>query len=778
MPGPSRQPAPRTGAKSRHKASAGPSHQPLPGHADYLIIGGGVAAASAAETLRAEGDGGSIVILSAESVRPYNRPPLSKTPLMTEAEQQKLFVHDRDFYRQQDIRLCLDTPVARLLPDDRQVLTTDGATIGYDKLLIATGATPRQLDIPGSQLKGVHSLRTLDDARHLHDALKQARRAVVLGGSFLGMEITMSLIAAGLDVTVIEHGPTLLYRLAAPPISAMFADFATSRGASLLLNDHAVKLHGQGSVTAVETRNGRRIDCDLVIVSIGVRPVTDFLADSGIALHNGYVAVDEQLRSNHADVFAAGDVTEFHDPVFARRRHIEHWDNAVKQGRLAARNMLGQRRRFDEVSVFFCEIGEFGFNVVGDTDIADEWITRGDAGRQSFAQFYLKDNIPRAVFSFGRPVDETRDAEAMIRYRINVGEAKDQLADEGFSLDQLPLQTALILQGGGALGAYECGVVRAMEQAAIYPDIVAGVSIGAFNGAIIASHPRDATGALEAFWRELSVTVPKLPFTWAMQSTAAMQILSLGVPGFFRPRWLSHPGQLLSDPTGWTSYYDTSPMRELIARYVDFPGLKTSPVRLLVSAVNVTTARLEIFDSYVDDLTPAHILASGSLPPGFPWTTIDGQAYWDGGIISNSPLDLVAERCGPDGKRLFIIDLFASHRNLPANMMEVMARRDEILYAERIRNDLRYRETIESYRALVERALGHMPDEAAARLRRHPQFIQLMGRRIPSTITRLVRKPMENEPPSRDYDFSDAAVEANMREGYETARRLLAGESD
>lgn len=209
--------------------------------------------------------------------------------------------------------------------------------------------------------------------------------------------------------------------------------------------------------------------------------------------------------------------------------------------------------------------------------------------------------------------------------------------------------------------AFECGVVKALEEEQIFPGIVAGVSIGAFNGAIIAGNPRNATQALEAFWGELAIVTPKIPlpppFMWGEKAALAMAIVAFGVPKFFKPRWMP-PYNLTNSLANWTSFYDAAPVKALMAQYVDFTALKTSPVRLLISAVNVTTAELEVFDSYVDDLTPDHIVASGSLPPGLPWTVIDGKPYWDGGIVSNSPFDLLIDRCGRDGKRVFIVDLF------------------------------------------------------------------------------------------------------------------------
>jgi NTE family protein len=588
------------------------------------------------------------------------------------------------------------------------------------------------------------------------------------------MEIAFSLLNLGLDVTIIEQRPSLLTHLEAPDLSAYFQHYAEKRGISVVLNDTATAVHGQGRVQEVVTNAGRRVPCDLLVISIGVGPASDFLSGSGITLDNGWVVVDSLLRTNAPSVFAAGDVTVFYDPVFSRLRHIEHWDNAVKQGRLAARNMLGRRLPYDEVSYFYCEFGDVGFDVLGATEEGEERIARGSMDARSCALFYLKGDVLRALFSLGRPVDETRVAEGLIRFRVNLHAVKDRLREPTFPLDRIPAQTALILQGGGALGAFECGVIKALEEEQIFPDIVAGVSIGAFNGAIVASNPRHATQALEAFWDELSIVTPKLASFWDTSEVIAFNALACGVPKFFRPRWTSPLGMAQS-PALWTSYYNTAPMRELIARYVDFSKLKSSPVRLLISAVNVETAELEIFDSFVDDLTPDHVLASGSLPPSFPWTVIDGKAYWDGGIVSNSPLDLLVDRCGPDGKRVFIVDLFGGRKPLPSNMIEVMTRRDEIVYAERVRSDLRYRETVEAYRKLIQEILVLLEPKEIAKVKRQPRYIQLMGDGARTTITRFVRTGKARECAFRDYDFSDRAIAASKSEGYLIAKKTISG---
>jgi NTE family protein len=429
--------------------------------------------------------------------------------------------------------------------------------------------------------------------------------------------------------------------------------------------------------------------------------------------------------------------------------------------------------RYDEVSYFYSDIDDISFSVLGAPEECDERIARGSIEAKSLALFYLKNDVPRALFSLGRPAEETRTVEGLVRYRVNLREVKDRLPDPEFALDRIPGQTVIILQGGGAMGAFECGVVKALEEEQIFPDIVAGMSIGALNGAIVASNPRRATGALEAFWSDLAVRIPFLPPGEASRAVAAMQILAFGVPNFFRPRWLSSFSSDAALPMYWTSYVDAAPMKELISTYVDFPALKSSPVRLMVGAVNVATAELEIFDSYVDDLTPDHILASCSLPPALPWTEIDGKAYWDGGIISNSPLDMVVDRCGPDGKRVFIVDLYSGRRALPANMLEVMARRDELVYAERIRSDLRFREMVGAYRGLIDWILAQVEPSAQTRIKQRPVYIELMGDGAPMDITRFVRAGSTGETSLRDYDFSKDAILANRADGYALVKKTL-----
>jgi predicted acylesterase/phospholipase RssA len=400
---------------------------------------------------------------------------------------------------------------------------------------------------------------------------------------------------------------------------------------------------------------------------------------------------------------------------------------------------------------------------------------RGSIEDKSFSVLYLADNSLRGAFLLEQSFVESKAAGGLIVNRCNLGPAKAKLADSGFPLSRAALQTVLILQGGGALGAFECGVVKALEQRSIHPDLIAGVSIGAINAAIIAANPRRASGALEAFWRELRLDTQDLPSEDLRRTLSSLQSLMFGSPRFFRPRWFQpilSPAEL---PTHWKSFYELSPLKATLSKYVAFDKLKDSPVRLVLTAVDVETGQLAIFDSYVDEITPDHILASGSLPPGFPWTTINGEHYWDGGLVSNSPLDQVVEVGGLTGKDVYIVNLWLDKRALPQSIPEVLARRDEILFAEKFRRSVRSWEYIDGYRQLVEEVMARLEPNVAEQIRRRPRYIETVGEACPLSITRIIREAVEGEPVSRDYEFSRKSIDQHIAQGYEVTIKILQG---
>ncbi len=744
---------------------------------DYVLVGGGIASVSAAHALRREDPAASIAILCGEQVLPYQRQPLTKEFLAGSLDPMAIAIHPVGFYDMRRIDLLLGAKVASVDPVAHVVGLDGGASVQYGKLLIATGASPRVLQVSGATLAGIHCLHDVGDAVSLRADAERQRRLLVIGGGFTGIEVAATLRERGLAVTLIERCERLLPQLHSARLSDHFGVLCASRGIDVRTGATVERFEGRESVEVAVLADGRVIACDLVIVAIGVEPNCGFLAGSGIATADG-VLVDECLRSSDPDIHAAGDVAQFHDPVFGAQRRVEHWDNAVRQGRLAGRNMCGARLPYRDVSIFYGSVFDVPYNFLGDASDATDVVEQGNFPQRPYSLLYLRHHVPRAMFSIGVPADEMTAAEEAIRHRHNLDAYLAGAAHTGLRLRELPAQTVLILQGGGALGAFESGAIAALEAQGIRPDIVSAVSIGAFNGAIAASHPGHAAEALDAFWRELSIGIPASIRSPAYMEHAMLtwHIALFGVPNFLRPHWWLDGISPHGGAPWWTSCYDTQPMLALLRRHVDFDVLATSPTRLLLGAVDVESGERRIFDSYVDRLTPEHLLASGSLPPAMPWTRIDGRAYWDGGIISNSPLDLVIERCGRITGRVFVVDLFSGSRPLPSNLLEVMLRRDEIVYADRVRNDLRFEESANDFRDLVERITSRLNPAAAASVRQLPEYIRLMGNRAPVQIFRIAldSNTAVREPFARDFDFSATSISSLRELGHAAALAVLA----
>ncbi|MGH8468512.1 MAG: FAD-dependent oxidoreductase [Gammaproteobacteria bacterium] len=747
---------------------------------DFLLIGGGLASATAAKTLREQGANGSVAIIAAEPLLPYHRPPLTKSFLLGKQTRESLPVLKDGYFRDQDVQILLATRALSIEPEHRCVRTDRAGDLKYRKLLIATGCRPHRIEAPGAELPGVFYLRTLADAEDLKQAMAGARRTAVIGSSFIAMELAASFAEQGMETTLIAREDRLYTRLNSPEVSTFFADYYRARGVAILFNETVKAFTGRGRVQRLITSSGKKIVCDLVAVGIGVAPDLGFIAGSGIKLERG-VLVNQYLETSHSGIYAAGDVARFFDPIFRRYRRVEHWDNAAKQGRLAALNMLGRREGYRAVSYFYSSVFDLSFNFLGDTAEVKTRVLRGSPRDLSFGVLYLErvsgqaseEVRLRAMFFLKRPTEEAQAAESLILNHTNLTDVAERLADTAFPLAKVSVQTVLILQGGGALGAFECGVVRALEQRGIHPDLVAGISIGAFNAAVIAGNPKNATAALEAFWEEMSLDTPMAPDETLRRQLSSWQSLVLGSPKFFRPRWflpILYPEEW---PIHWTSFYDPTPVKALLERYIDFKRLKESPVRLMVGAVNVETAELDTFDSYNQEITPDHILASGSLPPGFPWTTIGDKHYWDGGIVSNTPLDQVIERLGCAGKKVYIVNLYPRKKALPRSLVEVIDRREEIGYSEKIRRDIHFRQLLDRYRQLVEEIMGRVDQQLVDEIKHNPLYLQTMGDAPPLAITRIVHEGEEGGPPSKDNDFSRATIAAHQRAGYRVAVEAL-----
>jgi NTE family protein len=425
---------------------------------DFLLVGGGLASATAAETLRAAGAQGSIAILCAEKTLPYYRPPLSKEFLLKGPDQSKILIHDPSFYRDRGIEIHLGSSVRQVDVDGRRIETGDGDRFRFGKLLIATGATAHRLKVPGANLGGIHYLRTVNDALSLYQAIARAERAIVIGASFLGMEIAASLVTRGVATTLIAKKDLVYEKLCSPEVSDFFVEYFRARGVDFIFGEEVKEFWGTTKIEGIVTSSGKRLPCDIVAIGIGVRPEVHFLADSGINVDGG-VLVDQYLETNQSGIYAAGDVANFYNPIARARYRAEHWDNAVKQGRLAAWNMLGERQSWRTVSYIFSDVFDVTFNVVGSTEEADERVVRGSVNDKSFSVLYLNNERLRGAFLLDQSLVEAKAAGALIANRSDVSATKAKLSDTGFPLNQAALQTVLVLQGGGALGAFECGVV-------------------------------------------------------------------------------------------------------------------------------------------------------------------------------------------------------------------------------------------------------------------------------------------------------------------------------
>ena len=356
---------------------------------ELVIAGGGLTAARAIKSYRETGGGGRVALLAQERHLPYHRPALSKRYLRGETGPP--FAEDEAFYRDHDVELLLGTPATSVDPVARLVTSAHGP-LHYDKLLVATGATPRRLPVPGAELDGVYSLRTLDDSDRIRDAARAAARAVVVGGGFIGMEVAASLRQLGVEhVTLIHLGPGLFDQLRSPALSEQLLSLYRDNGVDVLLEHEVARFGGDGRVEWVECTNGHCVAADVAVVGVGVVPNVDFLAGSGIAVDDG-VVVDERFASNVPGVFAAGDAANFFDPLFGRRRRIEHWSNANYQGGEVGRILAGRQGGYDVVSSFFSEVFGTAIKVFGDTSrfdmlheegaLEDRFLASyGDAGR-------------------------------------------------------------------------------------------------------------------------------------------------------------------------------------------------------------------------------------------------------------------------------------------------------------------------------------------------------------------------------------------------------------
>jgi 3-phenylpropionate/trans-cinnamate dioxygenase ferredoxin reductase component len=408
---------------------------------EHLIIGGGVAAAKAAEGLRAAAGEGSAVVMTAEPELPYERPPLSKEFLRGEAGREKTRTHDEAWYREHDVEVLLATRASTLDPSTRTVTTEIGDQLRYGGLVLATGAIPIRLGLPGEDLEGVYYLRTVDDSERLRAAISRAETMVVIGGGFIGAEVAASATQMDTRVTLLELVETLWTNAVGPQMGRFFEEFLRDRGVHVRTGIGAQGLEGDGGVEAVVLPDGTRLAADVVVIGVGVRPDVDLADRAGLAVDDG-ILVDEQLRAagprapqGELRIWAAGDVANAAHPLFGRIR-IEHWAEALNQGLIAGRNLAGASERYDRVPYFFSDQFDLSLSYLGHVREWDQLVTRGDqrVKEPKFVAWYLRQGIPRAAL-----IVNDWDAEDPVREVIRRGEPvdPDRLADAGVALAEL-----------------------------------------------------------------------------------------------------------------------------------------------------------------------------------------------------------------------------------------------------------------------------------------------------------------------------------------------------
>ena len=357
----------------------------------FVIVGASLAGAKAAEALREAGHDGPVVLIGDEHERPYERPPLSKGYLLGTSEREKIYVHPPQWYAEHDVTLRLGLAVTAVAPSAHTVTFADGGRIPYDKLLLATGSSPRRLPVPGADHAGVFYLRRVEDSERLKEVFRPGARIVVVGAGWIGLETAAAARAAGAEVTVLESAELPLLRVLGREVAEVFAGLHRDNGVELRFGVQVQELTGGADgVTGVRLGDGSTVAADAVIVGIGITPDTALAEAAGLETGNG-VRTDERLRTSDPDVFAAGDVANAFHPLFGRHIRVEHWANALNQPQTAARSMLGRDAVYDRVPYFFSDQYDLGMEYTGYVEPGgyDRVVFRGDVAGREFIAFWL-----------------------------------------------------------------------------------------------------------------------------------------------------------------------------------------------------------------------------------------------------------------------------------------------------------------------------------------------------------------------------------------------------
>ena len=405
---------------------------------DIVIVGGGLAAGKAAETLRTEGFDGHLALIAAEPHRPYERPPLSKDVLVGQQPVETVYIHPEEFYAEHDIDLLTGDPATDLDRDASAITTRSGAELKFDRLLLATGADPRQLPLTDRDLHGIVTLRTIDDATRLGARLQQIGHVTIVGAGWIGCEVAAAARTLGVEATLVDPLEVPLQRVLGVEVGTVFADLHRDHGVDLRLGVGVTGADGADQVERVTLSDGTSVDTELVVVGIGVLPRTDLAERAGIELDDGILA-DATLASSDPRILVAGDVANAWHPHYRRHLRVEHWANALNQGQTAAANLLGAGQTYDRLPYFFSDQYELGMEYVGHASSEDHVVFRGDRDAGEFIAFWLDDQRITAAMNVN-VWDVVEDLKTLIQTAQPV--EPDRLADPDTPLTDLIAGTA------------------------------------------------------------------------------------------------------------------------------------------------------------------------------------------------------------------------------------------------------------------------------------------------------------------------------------------------
>jgi len=408
----------------------------MAGSPTFVIIGGGLAGAKAAESLRSKDFGGQVVLFGAEERLPYERPPLSKEFMAGKKTVEEFTVQPKSWYAEHDVDLRLGTEVTTIDRTAHMVAFNSGDHEHYDKLLLATGSRARTVPIPGSDANGVYYLRTVDDATELLAQLSEGRRLAIVGAGWIGLEVAASARGLGADVTVVESAALPLQASLGREAGEVFVGLHRDHGVDLRLGTTVDEITTAGhKATGLRLGDGSTVEADAVLVAVGALPNVDFAERSGLVIADGGLAVDESLKTSDDDIFAAGDIAAAEHPLFGVPIRTEHWANALKQPAVAVDGMLGTPGTYDELPYFFTDQFDLGMEYVGYAPQYEMVVTRGDLGTREFTMFWL-DGGHRVLAGMNVNVWEgLDDIKKIIRAQrpVDVG----VLADQSVSLSTL-----------------------------------------------------------------------------------------------------------------------------------------------------------------------------------------------------------------------------------------------------------------------------------------------------------------------------------------------------